>query len=93
LSFSHSSYLWNDVADGGSASQCTEAMKMATKLKTTQTNKQADFKPEPKNLMLSLELFTLFPSLEQHQRRRRGNNEDDNEADNHSNKQTNNQTS
>ena len=37
---------------------------MTPKLKITQTNKQADFKPESKNLMLSLVLFTLFPSLE-----------------------------
>ena len=37
---------------------------MTAKLKITQTNKQADFKPESKNLMLSLVLFTLFPSLE-----------------------------
>ena len=32
-----------------------------------QTNIQAGFIPEPKNLMLSLVLFTLFPSLEQRQ--------------------------
>lgn len=48
------------------------------------SNKQADFKPEPKNLMLSLVLFTLFPSLERRQRRRRrrrrGDDENDDEA-------------
>ena len=54
---------------------------MTMKLKSTQTNKQADFKPEPKNLMLSLVLFTLFPSLERRQRRRRrGDDENDDEA-------------
>ena len=65
-----------------------------------QTKKKADFKPEPKNLMLSLVLFTLFPSLERHQRQRqwrqrqRGDDENkDKAAEDHSNKQKNKLTS
>ena len=55
----------------------------AAELQIKQTNNHmiAVLKTEPKNLMLSLVLFTLFPSLERRQRRRqRGDDENDDEA-------------
>ena len=85
LCFSHSSHLWNDVNDGGGGNnEIDDEAEDQSNNQTTTSYLIAVFKPEPKNLMLSLVLFTLFPSLERRQRRRRrrrrGDDENDDEA-------------
>ena len=83
LCFSHSSHLWNNVNDSSCAAHRQHSWQWWKQWRScwtpNQTNKQpydtyliAAFKPEPINLMLSLVLFTLFPSLERRQRRRHG---------------------